>query len=125
MRALGRALGTSAMALYFHYASKDALLVAVGRALVASAPALVPFPGREGRGLAQSILAELRAIYDAHPNAYVLVRAELSRETARVGSAAPWPRLSPARADLLRVMLVTTAAESPALDAELLALFFG
>ncbi len=125
MRALGRVLGTSAMALYFHYASKDALLASVGRAIVASAPALGPVPGAFGRGLAQSMLAQLRAIHDAHPNAYVLVRAELSCEAARGASAARWPRLSPARADLLRVMLVVTAAESPALDAELLTLFFG
>ncbi len=140
MRALGSALGTSAMAVYFHFPNKTELLAAVGRALVASSPALAPVAGIAGiagiaampaddpRAMAKAILAHLRALYILHPNAYALVRAELPLSASASAFAAPdrvWRGLSPARAHLLRVMLVAAATEPPALDAELLSLFFG
>ncbi len=124
MRALGTALGTSAMALYFHFPNKTELLAAVGRALVASSPALAAVPGDDPRAMAKAILAQLRALFVLHPNAYALVRAELPR-SAFASPERVWPGLSPARAHLLRVMLVAAATESPALEVELLTLFFG
>ena len=130
MRALGRALGTSAMAIYFHFPAKGELLAALGRSLAASA-SLAAASADDPRARARAVLAQLRAVHAAHPNAYGLVRAELSGTAVGASPrirdtwAALWPGLSPARANLLRVLLVAAATESPALDQELLSLFFG
>lgn len=129
MRTLGKALGTSAMALYFHYPSKEELLAAVGGQLVAAVPTLVPqptpAPASDARALASAILRELRAVHDLHRNAYPLLLAALGRDTATASWAALFPRLSKDRAELLRITLLATAAAPPSLDAELLGLFFG
>ena len=130
MRALGQALGTSAMALYFHFPGKEDVLAAVGRALLAEAPALEPAswkalgPLLPPRALAARLLGELRGLASAHPAAWSLVRDELSRDTYRTAWRAGFDTLSPERAELLRVVLVAIATEPPSLDAELLTLFF-
>lgn len=133
MRALGTDVGTSAMALYFHFSDKEALLSAVARRLSAMAPALhgpvAPARPEDGAAHARAILADLRAVHARHPKAFALVQAEIVRECATTAGKKAWatrfPSLSPPRAELLRIAILGAASEPASLDAELCALFFG
>jgi AcrR family transcriptional regulator len=149
MRALGQALGTSAMALYFHFTNKEEVLDALAAALMEPRlrpqswtwPAIASPAGRApganssradragsdaGRAVAGAFVAALRERQRSHPFAYrLLVERELSSTAYREAWRDAWSNapLSPARAELLRLLLVEVAADE-ALTAAALALFF-
>lgn len=73
-RKLGAALGCEAMAIYWHYPNKDALLDAVGELLIAPVAAVVAKPKkRDWIAVLREVAHAYRGIARAHPNAFPLL----------------------------------------------------
>lgn len=73
IRKLGRELGCEAMALYWYYPSKDALLDAVVDELIAPVAAAVAAPAESWLELLRSVARAYRGVARAHPQAFVLL----------------------------------------------------
>lgn len=72
MRVLGAELGVEGMALYKHFASKEALLDAVAEKVILELT--VPAPSKEGwRARAEKVASDYRAIARRHPRSWPLV----------------------------------------------------
>ena len=73
IRKLGRELGCEAMALYWYYPSKDALLDAVVDELIAPVAAAVATPADSWLALLRAVAHAYRGVARAHPNAFLLL----------------------------------------------------
>jgi AcrR family transcriptional regulator len=81
-RRLGAALGCEAMAIYNHFASKDALLDAVVDKLIKDVA--VPPKGEDGwQGRVRGFAKSYRALAHAHPKAFPLLATRRFRTRAR------------------------------------------
>lgn len=73
IRKLGRELGCEAMALYWYYPSKDALLDAVVDELIAPVAAAVAAPAGSWPLLLRAVARAYRGVARAHPQAFPLL----------------------------------------------------
>ena len=73
IRKLGKELGCEAMALYWYYPSKDALLDAVVDELIAPVAAAVAAPAKSWLDLLRTVARAYRGVASAHPNAFPLL----------------------------------------------------
>ena len=73
IRKLGKELGCEAMALYWYYPSKDALLDAVVDELIAPVAAAVAAPAASWLELLRTVARAYRSVAGAHPHAFPLL----------------------------------------------------
>jgi AcrR family transcriptional regulator len=117
LRKLGRALGVEAMAIYFHFETKRALLAATADTLRAQ----LVLPSRDAASLSAGFAAAARSFRDvavAHPRAFELVLARVEED----GPRSEWT--AAAIAALVPLATVSSrAADAPDVQAAADALF--